>query len=125
MAVFGSREERPLCEAVARDLGTAAHNFAGETSLAEYLALAAACQVMLTNDSGAMHVATAVGTPSVTVFGPTNDRATGPAGALARVVREPVECSPCGKRECPIDHRCMTRVSAARVADVALEVLGR
>lgn len=123
VAVFGSREERSLCDEVARAIGSA-HNFAGETRLGEFLELAAACRVLLTNDSGAMHVATAVGTPSVTVFGPTNERATGPAGALARIVREPVECSPCGKRECPIDHRCMTRVSAERVADAAREVLG-
>lgn len=123
VAVFGSREERALCEAVARAAG-AAYNFAGETRLGEFLELAAACQVMLTNDSGAMHAATAVGTPSVTVFGPTDERATGPAGARALVVREPVECSPCGRRECPIDHRCMTRVTAERVAAAARELIG-
>jgi heptosyltransferase-2 len=70
-----------------------------------------------------MHIASALGIPTVAVFGATNDVTTGPTGALARVVREPVECSPCLKRECPIDHRCMTRVSAARVAEAALELL--
>jgi heptosyltransferase-2 len=57
------------------------------------------------------------------VFGPTNHIATGPAGANTAIVREPVDCSPCLLRECPIDHRCMTRVGAGRVADVALDLL--
>jgi heptosyltransferase-2 len=78
---------------------------------------------MITNDSGSMHIASAVGVPTVAVFGATNHIATGPTGAHSRVVREPVECSPCLKRECPIDHRCMRRVSADRVAAVALELL--
>ncbi len=77
----------------------------------------------LTNDSGAMHIASALGVPTVAVFGATDDLATGPTGPLAKVVREQVECSPCLKRECPIDHRCMTRVSAVRVADAALDLL--
>jgi heptosyltransferase-2 len=98
-------------------------NFAGETSLAQYIELAAACRVYLSNDSGGMHIASALGVPTVAIFGATDDTTTGPTGPLARVVREPVECSPCLKRECPIDHRCMTRVSAGRVAEVALDLL--
>ena len=58
-------------------------------------------------------------------YGATDDLGTGPTGSLARVIREPVDCSPCLKRECPIDHRCMTRVSADRVAGVALELIKR
>jgi heptosyltransferase-2 len=98
-------------------------NLAGETTLAEFIDLAAACRVYITNDSGAMHIASALGVPTVAVFGSTDEITTGPAGPLARVVREPVECSPCLKRECPIDHRCMTRVDASRVARAALELL--
>jgi heptosyltransferase-2 len=64
-----------------------------------------------------------VGVPTVAVFGATDDQTTVPQGSLARVVREVVECSPCLKRECPIDHRCMTRVSSARVAEIALDLL--
>ena len=56
------------------------------------------------------------------LFGATDEAATGPAGPLARVVREPVECAPCLLRDCPIDHRCMTRVSPERVAQAALEI---
>jgi heptosyltransferase-2 len=72
-----------------------------------------------------MHIASALGVPTVAVFGATDDQTTGPTGLLAKVVREPVECSPCLKRECPIDHRCMTRVDASRVAEAALELLER
>jgi heptosyltransferase-2 len=126
VALFGSRGERDLCTAVAAMpalQGVAVQNLAGETTLAEFVDLAAACSVFLTNDSGAMHVAASVGTPTVAIFGATDHVGTGPTGDRARVVREPVECSPCLLRECPIDHRCMTGVSAGRVADVALELL--
>ena len=123
VAIFGSKDERALCESVAASITTHVRNFAGETTLAEFIDLAAACRVYLTNDSGAMHIASALGVPTVAVFGATDDVATGPTGPLAKVVREQVECSPCLKRECPIDHRCMTRVSAKRVADAALELL--
>jgi heptosyltransferase II len=123
VAIFGSKDERELCAQVASALRAPVKNFAGETTLAEFIDMAAACRVYLTNDSGAMHIASALGVPTVAVFGATNDVATGPTGPLARVVREPVDCSPCLKRECPIDHRCMTRVPAARVAEVALELL--
>jgi heptosyltransferase-2 len=127
IALFGSKEERELCASIAAGIasfnGAPTKNFAGETSLGEFIDLAAACRVYLTNDSGAMHITSALGVPTVAVFGATDDAATGPTGPLARVVREPVECSPCLKRECPIDHRCMTRVTSARVAEAALNLL--
>jgi heptosyltransferase-2 len=123
VAIFGSANERELCGQIAAAISAPVRNFAGETTLAEYIDLAAACRVYLTNDSGGMHVASALGVPTVAIFGATDDIGTGPTGPLARVVREPVECSPCLRRECPIDHRCMTRVSAERVADVALDLL--
>jgi heptosyltransferase-2 len=123
IAVFGSKTERELCGQVTAALRAHAHNFAGETSLGEFIQMAAACRVYLTNDSGAMHIASALGVPTVAIFGATDDLGTGPTGPLARVVREPVECSPCLKRECPIDHRCMTRVESSRVAETALALL--
>lgn len=123
VAIFGSESERELCGFVAQACTAPTRNFAGETTLKQFVEMAAACRVYLTNDSGAMHIASALGVPTVTVFGATDDVGTGPTGPLARVVREPVECSPCLKRECPIDHRCMTRVEADRVAQVALDLL--
>ena len=115
--MFGSRERaralrrgRGPHSGAGRDV----RNLAGETTLREFIDLAAACRLFLTNDSGAMHVASALGVPTVAVFGATDDTTTGPTGPLARVVREHAECSPCLLRECPIDHRCMTRVTADR-----------
>ncbi len=126
VAVFGSEAEHALCETVAsliRERGIAVHNFAGATKLREFIELAAACDLYLTNDSGAMHISSALGVPTVAVFGATDDLATGPTGPHARVVREPVECSPCLLRECPIDHRCMTRVTVDRVVETSLALL--
>ena len=119
VALFGSPSERGLCESVARQIGPWAHNLAGQTTLREFIDLAAACRLFLTNDSGAMHIACALGVPTITVFGPTDHTATGPTGPHARILREPVECSPCLLRECPIDHRCMTRVSTEKVVNAA------
>ena len=124
--VFGSAGEKELCGRVAaliRESGLPAHNLAGATTLREFIDLAAACRLFLTNDSGAMHIASALGVPTVTVFGATDDTTTGPTGPFARVVREHAECSPCLLRECPIDHRCMTRVTPKRVAAEARQLL--
>ncbi len=121
VAVFGSAAEKALCDEVAR--ASNGCSFAGATTLREFIAMTAACRVFLTNDSGAMHIASALGVPSVTVFGPTDETATGPLGLAARLVREPVDCAPCLLRECPIDHRCMTRVTADGVVEAAQELL--
>ncbi|MFN0172904.1 MAG: lipopolysaccharide heptosyltransferase II [Bryobacteraceae bacterium] len=125
VALFGSTQERPLCETIAAMIpGTPVHVFAGTTSLGQFIEMAAACELFLTNDSGAMHIASALAVPTVTIFGATDDVATGPTGPLTRIVRQPVECSPCLLRECPIPgHPCMTRVKPDRVAAVALELL--
>jgi len=124
IALFGAKAERALCEQVAQMLG--GHevvNYAGETTLAQFIELASSCEVFLTNDSGAMHIASALGIPTIAIFGATDEIATGPTGEKSRVVRQPVECSPCLLRECPIDHRCMSRVSASRVVEEALQLL--
>jgi heptosyltransferase-2 len=125
-ALFGSEGERPICELVEKGLssrGQRVLNLAGRTSLGEFIELAAACRLFLTNDSGPMHIASALGVPTIAIFGATDHVATGPTGSSSRVVREPVECSPCLLRECPIDHRCMTHVSAARVSAEAYSLL--
>ncbi|HSM77193.1 MAG TPA: lipopolysaccharide heptosyltransferase II, partial [Bryobacteraceae bacterium] len=128
VALFGSRKERDLCEEVMLWMkriedGVTARNFAGQTTLNEFIEMAAACELFLTNDSGSMHIASALGVPTVAVFGATDEDATGPTGPAARVVREPVDCSPCLLRTCPIDHRCMTRVTVQRVTETALKLL--
>lgn len=124
VVLFGSEGERPLCEEIAASV-PGALNLAGRTTLREFIDIAAACRLFVTNDSGAMHVASALAVPTVTVFGATDDTTTGPTGPLARIVREHAECAPCLLRECPIDHRCMTRVMPERVIQVAQNLLNQ
>lgn len=124
VAVLGSAAERPLAEEVAAAMRAPARVLAGETRLAELVGVLARLDVLVTNDSGPMHVASALGTPVVAVFGPTDHRETAPAGpGPARIAREPVPCAPCGLRACPIDHACMRRVEAEQVASLAAELV--
>jgi heptosyltransferase-2 len=126
IAIFGSKEELNICEDVHQRVESAGQrciNFAGATGLSEFIEMAAACDIYITNDSGPMHIASALGVPTVAIFGATDDEATGPTGPLSRVVRKPVECSPCLLRECPIDHRCMTAVTSESVVEAALSLV--
>ena len=126
VAVFGSGDERELCLQISLAIereGIRSMSFAGDTALNEFVEMASCAVAFLTNDSGAMHIASALGVPTVAVFGATDHVATGPTGELASIIREPVECAPCLLRECPIDHRCMTRVGAERVAVEAIRLV--
>jgi heptosyltransferase-2 len=90
-----------------------------------FAALVRSMDLVFANDSGPMHVAVAVGTPCVSAFGPTDWISTGyPDTDRYRLVREPgIECSPCMKRHCPIDHRCMTRIPTQRMVEAARSLL--
>jgi heptosyltransferase-2 len=123
VAVLGGPAERPLAEAIAAQIRTPSRVLAGETSLGELIGVLSRLRLLLTNDSGPMHLAAALGVPLVALFGPTDWRETAPRGRHQRLVREPVDCAPCKLRECPIDHRCMRRVSVERVADEARALL--
>lgn len=124
IAVLGAPSERALADEVAAGMRHRARVLAGETRLSELVGVLSRLELLVTNDSGPMHVASALGTPVVAVFGPTDERETAPAGpARARIAREPVSCAPCGLRACPVDHACMRRVSAERVSSLALELL--
>ena len=90
----------------------------GRTSLGALTAVLARAAVCVSNDSGGMHLASAVGRPVVAIFGPTNEKATRPAGDHDLIL-ESVFCRPCMLRDCPIDHRCMTRITVERVFDAA------
>ncbi len=124
IALFGAPNETDLCAQIANQVGPRAYVLAGTTTLSQYIELASTCTVYLTNDSGPMHVAGALGIPTVAIFGATDHIATGPSASWARVVREPVECSPCLLRECPLtEHRCMLAVEAERVVAEAHAVM--
>jgi heptosyltransferase-2 len=121
--IFGAPPEREMAERIVRAMKGRAINLAGQTSIGELPALLQSCQLFVGNDSGAMHVAGAVGLPVVGIFGPTDPEATRPATPQFTLIREPVSCSPCLLRHCPIDHRCMTRISTETVFGVARALL--
>jgi heptosyltransferase II len=85
----------------------------GKTSLAEATAILSICDLLVSNDTGPAHISAALGTKTIVIFGPTNPKTTHPIGA--EIIRKEVECSPCMLRDCPIDHRCLTRISAEEV----------
>ncbi len=115
MVILGARGEESLGNGIAAMLDRPAIVLSGATTIRELMAVVQRCRLLLTNDTGPMHIAAACGVPVVAVFGPTDWRTTSPYGQDRSVVRESVDCSPCLLRECPIDHRCMTRVSVEQV----------
>lgn len=121
--VFGSKAERPLAEAVGRAMQHTPLVLAGTTTLRQWMALTEQCRLVVANDSGPMHVAAAVGVPVVAIFGSTDEHATRPLSRWARVIKQPVPCSPCGLRQCPIDFRCMLGVTVDEVHRTSLELV--
>lgn len=119
--LFGSRADRPVAEAVAQNGKSPMVNLAGTTSLEEAMAVLSRCRLFLSNDSGLMHLAGAFGIPLVAVFGSTNPKTTSPVGAKSIVVTKNVSCSPCLKKTCPTDFRCMEGIT---VEDVCLAAAG-
>lgn len=117
---FGAPNEKAMGEELSRLLPDVKHtNLVGKTSLSELIARLRTCSLLLTNDTGTMHLAASLGVPTVSIFGSTEPVLTGPLGAQHRVVRYHVPCSPCFRRECPFGHyECMTRVTPARVESV-------
>jgi heptosyltransferase-2 len=124
VVLVGAPGEETLGKTVAEAMRTDPILLSGRTSVRELMAVIARCRLFLTNDTGPMHIAAAFGVPIVAIFGPTDWATTAPFGNNHRIVREPVECSPCLLRECPIDHRCMTGVSVERVYEAAVQLLG-
>ena len=94
--------------------GASVVNLIGRTDLAQLVGLLASCQAFVSSDSGPMHLAAALRVPVTALFGPTDDRLTAPVGHH-EVLTHDVWCRPCFFRDCPIDHRCMTRISEDRV----------
>jgi heptosyltransferase II len=109
--LFGTERDAPIGEIIAKELGENCTNRIGKTSLEQLMAELRECRLLLTNDTGTMHLATLLGVPVVAIFGSTEPRLTGPLGERTTVLRHQVECSPCFLRECPIDFRCMKAVS--------------
>jgi heptosyltransferase II len=124
VALIGSERERSIAERIRDRMKGPAAILNGKTPLETLIGVLAESSLMITNDSGPMHIAAALGVPTVAVFGSTDERVTGPYGPRTRIVKYPVECSPCLLRDCPIDHRCMNGVTVDKVCTAAQELIG-
>lgn len=113
VVLIGADPEYETAEAVRKlMMRRGAINLAGETTMAELIGLLSGASLLVTNDTGPAHVAAALGAPTLTIFGPTNEFETAPMGVRAEMIRaEGIECARCMRRDCPIDHRCMTRIA--------------
>ncbi len=120
VVIFGAKGEERLGQDIAAHLSSPSLVLSGATTIRELMAALKRCAMLLTNDTGPMHIASAFQVPLVAIFGPTDWRTTSPFGSAHTIVRQPVDCAPCLLRECPIDHRCMTRVTVDQVYDAAV-----
>lgn len=122
---FGDKAGAPLVQEICKDLPDRVINLAAQTTLRELMALIEACHLFVTNDSGPMHAASALGVPLIALFGSTSDAATGPY-AGGHVIHKHVPCSPCYRRECPlIDFICMKKIEVSEVYDEILRYVSR
>ena len=121
--LIGSEGEAEVSAAVRSRMMNQPVMLAGETKLDELVAILSLVDLLITNDTGPAHIAAALGRPTMVIFGPTNPLTTRPFSPLAEIVRNPPDCAPCMLRDCPIDHRCMTAITADEVFDRARHVL--
>ncbi|MFL6519055.1 MAG: lipopolysaccharide heptosyltransferase II [Chthoniobacterales bacterium] len=123
--LFGTAADKETGAAVESALGPHCANRIGQTTLDQLVAELSECALLLTNDTGTMHLATLIGVPVVAIFGSTEPLLTGPLGNAHHIIRHQVECSPCFLRECPIDFRCMKAVSVEEVVAAVSAQLDR
>jgi heptosyltransferase-2 len=124
--LMGSAADHPVGEAILAARPGCARNLCGRTDLASAIDLIAAAHVVISNDSGLMHIAAALDRPLVALFGSSSPKHTPPRSGKARVQYLALECSPCFARECPLGHfRCMRDLTPARVFGEALAAAGR
>ena len=120
VAILGGPGDAEVTAAVVRDAGEGVLDLSGRTSVGVLAAVLAAADVLVTNDTGPMHLAAAVGTPVVAIFGSTDPGWTGPRGDGNTVIRRPVDCSPCFRRTCDIGYVCLVSIEVEEVYRAAL-----
>jgi heptosyltransferase II len=116
--LFGKEEEGPIAKEILQHMKEGGIDLTGKTNLLQLAALLECCQLLVANDTGTMHVASAVGTPIAALFGSTDPVTTGPWGEGHVVIKKGIPCSPCLKRICPTDHRCMDLITVDEVEEV-------
>jgi lipopolysaccharide heptosyltransferase II len=123
--VFGTEKDSGIAAEILREFDGQHRNLIGRTTLGQLIAELRACDLLLTNDTGTMHLAASVGTPTVSIFGSTEPALTGPIGVGHRILRRHVPCSPCFLRDCPLDLRCMKSITVDQVVRAIFEMLDR
>jgi heptosyltransferase II len=124
--LIGAGAERENAERVIAQMKhpSKALNLAGKSTIPELIGILAKADLVITNDTGPAHVAAALSVPTLTIFGPTNEFETAPLGKNSALIRAAgIECERCMHRECPIDHRCMTRITAAEVFSKSINLM--
>jgi len=121
--LFGSAGDHEVARSIQGKARNALVDLTGETTLREAISLIARCRLFVSNDSGLMHVAGALGTPTVAIFGSTNPLTTSPVGQKSIVITKNVDCSPCLKKTCPTDFICMDLITADEVYNTAVALL--
>jgi lipopolysaccharide heptosyltransferase II len=121
--LFGTSADSDIGGTIEKALGENCRNRIGQTTLDELISELRDCRLLLTNDTGTMHLANLLGVPVVAIFGSTEPRLTGPLGRRDLVIRHQVECSPCFLRKCPIDFRCMKAVAVDEVVAAVMSIL--
>jgi lipopolysaccharide heptosyltransferase II len=123
--LFGTKKDAEIGEKICTTLGDHCVNRIGQTTIQQLIDELRECRLLLTNDTGTMHLASLLGVPVVAIFGSTEPRMTGPLGDGHVILRHQVECSPCFLRQCPIDFRCMKAVTVQEAVDAVLSMLAR
>ena len=121
--LLGSSAEAEVSREVSRQMRNNPVELTGQTDLAELVGILSVIDLLVTNDTGPAHIASALGRPTLVIFGPTNPLTTRPFSPFGEILREPPDCAPCMLRDCPIDHRCMTAITPAAVFERALALL--
>ena len=123
--LLGTKNDAAIGEQIAAAIADHCVNRIGQTTLDQLIDELRQCRLLLTNDTGTMHLAALLDVPVVAVFGSTEPRLTGPLGSGHIILRHHVECSPCFLRECPIDFRCMKAVTTDEVVGAVLSMLAK
>ena len=125
VVLVGSQAEMEVSDQVCRQMRNQPIVLTGKTTVAEATAIISVADVLITNDTGPAHIGSAVGTPTLVIFGPTNPLTTRPFASTAEMIRHQPECAPCMLRDCPIDHRCMTAITPEEVFARASVMISR
>ncbi|MEO0414401.1 MAG: lipopolysaccharide heptosyltransferase II [Verrucomicrobiota bacterium] len=121
--IVGSPAEQELCEELAEMIADNVESTAGKTTVAGLVQTLQKCHAVISNDTGTMHMAATLGVPTVGIFGSTSPILTSPIGQNHRIAIEKVECSPCFKRDCPIDFRCLENLEVSKVVDQTVDLI--